>query len=470
MASLTPGYQLTSSLRLVRPLGAGGMGRVWIAEHTGLRTQVVVKFISEALASDPEARARFSREAAAASLVKSPHVVHMIDYGVLPTGAFIAMELLEGHDLRQRMEVGGTLPPQHVASLVSQVAKALSRAHERGVVHRDIKPDNIFLSDGGGGEAFIKVLDFGVAKVDDPAQLSHTRTGAALGTPYYMSPEQMLGSKAIDYRSDLWSLGVVALEAMTGKHPFDGETVGALAMAICNKPLPVPSKIDSTLPPNLDAWFARACGRELEDRFASAKELADAFEVAVGGRDAIPYAAATSMRLGHAPTERQSDRGLIEPNPPISPAAASLPVAASSTLGVVSESGPKIQSQRRRAPVVIGAAVGVAAIAGVVAMNASKGQTASAPGVTASGPLITHAASLPGPSQEPDAAQQAPASTPPAVASVSAQPVAAVTAPADAPSSKSATPAPSAKKGIGGTRPPPSASSATADPFGSGRR
>src|SRR5580692_9201939 len=141
MESLTPGYQLTPSLRLVRPLGAGGMGSVWIAEHSGLRTRVVVKFISEALASDPEIAARFSREAAAASLVKSPHVVHMIDYGVLPTGAFIAMELLEGHDLRQRLELDGTLPPRQAATLISQVAKALARAHERGVVHRDIKPD-----------------------------------------------------------------------------------------------------------------------------------------------------------------------------------------------------------------------------------------------------------------------------------------------------------------------------------------
>ena len=190
---------------------------------------------------------------------------------------------------------------QQVLSLVSQVAKALARAHERGVVHRDIKPDNIFLSDGGGGEAFIKVLDFGVAKIDDPRQVSHTQTGDAVGTPYYMSPEQTVGSKAIDYRTDLWSLGVVAIEAMTGKHPFDGESVGALALAICMKPLPVPSTIDASLPASVDAWFARACGREPEERFASAKELADAFETSVGGREAIRTLLARGAQAGVIP-------------------------------------------------------------------------------------------------------------------------------------------------------------------------
>ncbi len=303
MGKLEAGTQVTPSLRLVRPLGEGGMGSVWIADHTGLRTQVVVKFMSDELVSSADALSRFSREAAAAALVKSPHVVQMIDHGVLPDGVpFIAMELMEGEDLGHRIAREKALPPRQLATLVSHVSKALARAHERGVVHRDIKPDNIFLSDGGGGEAFGKVLDFGIAKLGDHTQLSKTKTGAAIGTPYYMSPEQMTGLKDIDYRTDLWSLGVVAFEALTGKRPFEGETVGALALAICSSPLPIPSTTSPTLPVSVDAWFARACAREVGARFANAKELADAFEAAVGGSEPLPFEHKAAEDLAHAPT------------------------------------------------------------------------------------------------------------------------------------------------------------------------
>ncbi|MGO9708552.1 MAG: protein kinase domain-containing protein [Polyangiaceae bacterium] len=349
--ALFPGMEVTHSLRLVRPLGKGGMGSVWIAEHSGLHTRVVVKFMADALAANAEAASRFSREAAAAALVKSPHVVHMIDHGVLPSGVpFIAMEYLEGQDLRTRLELEGTLPPRQVATLLSHVAKALARAHERGVVHRDIKPDNIFLCDGGGGESFIKVLDFGVAKIDDPQQLSQTKTGVSVGTPYYMSPEQMLGTKGIDYRTDLWSLGVVALEALTGRRPFDAETVGALAMVICNQPLPVPSKLEPALPVGVDAWFARACARDVEGRFASAKELADAFELAVGGQEAVPFKVESEDQIARAPTEvgpsgkviAAAPMALASVRPRASAAAPSL-----STLGAVSESARRVGASGR---------------------------------------------------------------------------------------------------------------------------
>ncbi len=438
------------------------MGSVWIAAHAGLRTQVVVKFISEALASDPEIAARFSREAAAASLVKSPHVVHMIDYGVLPTGAFIAMELLDGHDLRQRLQFDGALPPRQVASLVSQVARALARAHERGVVHRDIKPGNIFLSDGGGGEAFIKVLDFGVAKIDDPRQVSHTQTGDALGTPYYMSPEQTVGAKSIDHRTDLWSLGVVAIEAMTGKPPFDGDTLGALALAICSDSLPVPSAIDSTLPVGVDAWFARACARAPGERFASAKELADAFETAVGGREAIPYEGATSMRFGQTLIDAGPDLALGEPTQPISPMVTligtSSPPGVSSTLGAVSESEPSTEPRRRRTHVVVGAAMGVAAIVGVVAIDASRSHAARAPRASAAAPEGAPA-SPPQPSANPPRATPSPSLAPPPAVTSASVVVAAVLPP----SNPRITPASSAKRNVADAQPP-------VDPFGSGRR
>lgn len=225
---LEPGVMVTPSLRLVRPLGAGGMGRVWIADHLGLRAQVVVKFMAPQLVDSEDALRRFSREAEAASKVKSPHVVHISDYGIALNGQpYIAMELLEGKTLAEVIARYGALDPAAVAKIVTHVARALARAHAKGVVHRDIKPDNIFLIDVGGGEIFAKVLDFGVAKAAF-AESRTTGTGVMVGTPMYMSPEQILGARHVDHRSDLWSLGVVAFEALTATVPLClSENLGA---------------------------------------------------------------------------------------------------------------------------------------------------------------------------------------------------------------------------------------------------
>jgi serine/threonine-protein kinase len=261
------------------------MGAVWVAEHQSLRTQVVVKFMSGELLKSPEATARFSREAAAASQVKSPHVVQTFDHGVTPDGTpYIVMELLEGRDLEHHIRASGKMSPRETVAIVAQLARALSKAHERSIVHRDIKPSNVFLCDAGGGEMFVKLLDFGIAKGPEVGIVgSTTRTGSFIGSPYYMSPEQVVGAKDIDFRSDLWSLGVVAFEALTGKKPFFAETVGALALKIHRDPLPRPSEANPELPAAVDTWFDRACAREPGDRFASAREMADALAVAATG-------------------------------------------------------------------------------------------------------------------------------------------------------------------------------------------
>ncbi|HEY6461053.1 MAG TPA: serine/threonine-protein kinase, partial [Polyangiaceae bacterium] len=186
------------------------------------------------------------------------------------------MELLEGKDLAKHLAERGRLTLGETAEIVTQVAKALGRAHERGIVHRDIKPDNIFLCDMGG-ETFVKILDFGIAKSGSGNALSGgTKTGATLGTPYYMSPEQIVGAKSIDARSDLWSLGVVVYQCIVGSRPFDAETFGALALMIHNAPLPLPTSADPSIPLAFDAWFQRACARDPAQRFSTARELADA--------------------------------------------------------------------------------------------------------------------------------------------------------------------------------------------------
>ena len=279
---LHEGLHITPAIRLVRPLGQGGMGRVWLAEHTSLETQVVVKFMADAIAKDKEGSARFAREASVAASVKSPHVVQVLDHGVTADGTrYIVMELLEGHDLAEHIKTHGRMTPQDVAALVAQVAKGLGKAHQVGVIHRDIKPDNIFLCDAGAdGEMFVKLLDFGIAKHEHRVTDAATSTGAVVGTPFYMSPEQIVGT-TLDARTDIWSLGVVAFEALTGKRPFEGSTVGAITLAIHTKKPKITDHVPS-LPATLDAWFAKACAQEPAARFATAREASLALLTAIG--------------------------------------------------------------------------------------------------------------------------------------------------------------------------------------------
>jgi eukaryotic-like serine/threonine-protein kinase len=282
------------------------MGEVWIADHLALRTQVVVKFLGQD-ADNPATIARFQREAAAAAQVKSPHVVQTLDFGVAPGGVpFIVMELLEGQDLAQTLKAR-TLSLSEVAHVVEGVSLALTKAHERGIVHRDIKPANIFLCDAGGGLPFVKVVDFGIAKgIDDHNPV--TTTGDVIGTPAYMSPEQLQAERDVDHRTDLWSLGVVAYRAAVGSLPFQGENVAAVAVSVLSAPLPRPSANQPALPAWFDGWFARACSRDRRYRFGSAREMAEAMLAAAQGRAPVvasvppaPISTPGFMRSGEVP-------------------------------------------------------------------------------------------------------------------------------------------------------------------------
>ncbi len=212
----------------------------------------------------------------------------MLDHGVTDDGApFIVMEYLEGRNLGEVLRDEGALPAEEVVAIVTQVARALSRVHAAELLHRDVKPENIFLCDGDG-ETFVKLLDFGIVKSNRDALDTQTKTGQVVGTPFYMSPEQMMGQKEIDARSDLWSLGVVAYECLTGKRPFDGPSFGAVAVNIATgAPMP-PSEASPAIPVTVDAWFQRACARTPTDRFASAKDLADGLRDAFGSAISAP--------------------------------------------------------------------------------------------------------------------------------------------------------------------------------------
>ena len=291
--------------RLLRKLGQGAMGAVWQAEHLALRSQVAVKFIQVDTALHAEALPRFLREAQAAASLRSPHVVQILDHGVDDGVPYIAMELLEGETLAARLERVGHLEARDVSRVMTQVGRAIARAHESGIIHRDLKPDNVFLV-RNDDEELVKVLDFGIAKSGDAEGLgapvvADTRTGALMGTPYYMSPEQTEGAKRADARSDIWSLGVMAFECLLGRRPFEAETLGGLLLAICSKPMPIPSEI-APVPAGFDAWFARACARDVKQRFTSAKEAIQNLRSVCEGSAAGPNPAAVRPGLLSVPT------------------------------------------------------------------------------------------------------------------------------------------------------------------------
>jgi len=273
---------------LLRLIGRGGMGSVWEGRHTSLGTHVAIKFIEKEYADNEEARKRFDNEARAAAALQSKHAIQIHDHGVTDDGKpYIVMELLIGEALDKRLERVGVLPLRDTAHILQQVCRGLQKAHEHGIVHRDLKPENVFLvKSQDDDEEIAKVLDFGIAKIRtggaDANISNNTRTGAVLGTPFYMSPEQARGLRDIDHRTDLWSLGVIAFKCATGRLPFEGESLGDLLVKICTVPIPMPSQVNPQLPPSFDAWFSRALERDPNRRFGSAHELAEALAYAAG--------------------------------------------------------------------------------------------------------------------------------------------------------------------------------------------
>jgi serine/threonine protein kinase len=277
-----PGAIIGSNLRLVRMLAKGGMGSVWVAEHLRLKTQVAVKLIADILSFDPTVQKRFAFEAEAAAQIRSPHVVQILDHGTTDGGtSFIVMELLEGETLGNRILRVGRLALDETTAILAQTSKALARAHSLGFVHRDIKPDNVFLTESND-ELFVKVLDFGIVKRREDKGISMTRSGAALGTPRYMSPEQLVNAKHVTPGADLWSLAAVAYRALMGRPPFDGDSFAAIGAAVSRGIFQPPSEVRRDLPRALDIWFRRALDVKRIERFSSAREFAETFARAAG--------------------------------------------------------------------------------------------------------------------------------------------------------------------------------------------
>lgn len=281
---MAPDFQIgdviAGKYRIDELLGAGGMGVVVAARHLLLDDVVAIKFLSAELASDPSAVGRFDREARAAARIKSEHIARVFDVDRLPNGVpYMVMEYLQGCDLSQVIDQGERLPEPLLATIVLHACTGLTEAHRAGIVHRDIKPSNLFCVGRLDRAFIIKVLDFGISKLtltSDSVKVAITGTGAAIGSPAYMSPEQMRSSADVDPLTDIWSLGVVLYELATGKLPFTGASFPELCLKIAGDEPTPPRQYRADLSPRLEAIILKCLEKAPQRRFATMSELAEA--------------------------------------------------------------------------------------------------------------------------------------------------------------------------------------------------
>ena len=316
---------IDNKYQIVRQLGKGGMGALYEARHLGTGRRVAVKVIlTEALAQSADIVARFQREARASGAIESEHVAQVLDAGVdAATGSpYMVMELLKGEDMQQLIQRVGPLAPELALRLLAHACLGLRRAHEAGIIHRDIKSANLFVARRDSGDAIVKILDFGIAKVR-PDQLSQsqsgghglTRTGSMMGSPLYMSPEQALGLKTLDHRTDIWSLGVVLYEALCGKTPHgDCDTIGQLLIAITSQQIAPIQDAAPWVAPEIATIVHKALAHDPAHRYQTAAEMHAAIMALLPGGAVVPQSMLVAM-----PAEM---RAAIAPRAPLSSGAA----------------------------------------------------------------------------------------------------------------------------------------------------
>jgi serine/threonine protein kinase len=274
-----PGEILAGKFEVERVLGAGGMGIVVAARHTQLDQRVALKFLLPVACEVPGAVARFLREGKAAARITSEHVARVMDTGVLDGGApYLVMEYLEGSDLGAVVQRRGRVSVDEAIEYVLQACEAIVEAHELGIVHRDLKPANLFLSKRADGSPLVKVLDFGISKVDSGSRSQLTSASVLMGSPRYMSPEQMMSARDVDARTDVWALGVILYELVTGKPVWHADTMQGLCALIASTPAPSLRALRPDAPAILDEVVARCLTKARDDRLASVADLALALE------------------------------------------------------------------------------------------------------------------------------------------------------------------------------------------------
>jgi serine/threonine protein kinase len=277
---LEPGTVLLGKYRIERLLGKGGMAVVYLAHHEMLQQDVAIKILLPDVAEKPENASRFLNEARAAVRLRNEHVATVMDIGVLEDdSAYIVLEYLDGLDLEQVLEANGPMPWQQVVDYVLQALEAVAQAHALGIVHRDLKPSNLFIAKRPNGTPILKVLDFGISKITNTlADGSVTSTKTMLGSPVFMSPEQLRSAKKVDHRTDIWAIGVVFYHLLTGGFPYEAESIGELFAAVLEQ---MPASIRAMrpdVPPELEAIYRRCLSRNVDERYPNVAELAFALE------------------------------------------------------------------------------------------------------------------------------------------------------------------------------------------------
>ena len=341
--------------KITAEIGQGGMGIVYLAEHPSLGRKAAVKVLHPRLAAEPNTVSRFFHEARASNAIRHPNIVEAYDYGTLPDGAtYIIMEYLEGQSLSARLDDVGRFPVRMALDFAQQAAGALAAAHAKGIVHRDLKPDNLFVTPDprSPSSELIKILDFGIAKLAanvDSAFSHKTHTGALMGTPLYMSPEQCLGVKEVDHRTDIYSLGCILYEMLCGAPPFVSEGFGALVNMHINQAPEPPSKLSPNVSPSTEKLILKMLAKKVDERFQSMTEVREAL----------------LAEIARAPTYRPGDT-----QPPAQPRRHSSSATTLSAAAGVTEAGTtSVRGGQRRALRVGAVAAVLAAVAVVVVLR-----------------------------------------------------------------------------------------------------
>jgi serine/threonine protein kinase len=379
---------------VVRLLGHGGMGAVYEAVHRDLRRTAAIKTLHGRLAESPAIRERFLREGQAACRVQHPNAVEVLDVGVEGDVLFLVMEFLVGEDLGSLLDREKRLEPTRIADILIPALGALAAAHDNGIVHRDLKPDNLFLCRRPGRGLQPKLVDFGISKlVDDGAARSLTGTADVLGTPYYMAPEQVRAAKDTNARSDQYAMGVILYEAVTGRRPFEGDTIYSIMSAIVEGKYPAPRSVEPGVPEALEQIIVRAMAREPVARFAHVRDLARAL---------LPFASERTRLLHADEFQTDADGSMI---PESAPEARAFP-RTTSTLGSSASEVPASASAprsgaRRMAPWTVAGSLVVLGVAGGMAYLLTRPTTGSVEATPAAS--IASAASAPEASAQPRA-------------------------------------------------------------------
>ncbi len=436
---IQPGYVIADRYRVVHHIGEGGMGQVYLVQHVKTDERFAMKILNPSVAQTPTARERFRREAKTPARIDSDHVARVVDTDIaadLGDAPFLVMEYLRGQNLQELSDSIGALPPREVLVYLRQVAIALDKAHSLGIVHRDLKPENLFLTTRDDGSPCVKVLDFGIAKLSgatgDLAKVKATATGDVFGTPLYMAPEQCKSeSEKVTSRTDIWALGLIAHRLLTGDDFWTANTLTHLIAQIAYEPIPSASERGAAFGEAYDAWFAKCCNRDVDERYATASEALMALQQALGlSAESTSQVQADLVATEVARQAMQSRPGKTDPSAPTAPA-----LSKTSEALTLEKVDSQLPGRKRRAPLIALSLLGLAgAVAIAVAVSGSgeseRQQAGPVPtSLATSTPTVPPPVPAPPPEPEAETTAPEPSGAPPASAQSTAPPVVPVAKP-----------------------------------------